>query len=176
MTDQHLRKMAEDLLPCPFCGGAARVGEWATWYVKCMGCGSTQMGLNRTEAVADWNTRAPDPRSEAAEGERDAIKGDRGLWPLETRDAVDELESRLGISLCSGQHNATWVARALAAEAKVSALTEALGRSVATLEQVDGSLQSMADEGILANTSWKFVKRAIRYGRSALPQQKGSGE
>jgi hypothetical protein len=47
------------LLPCPFCGGSAKHGEWATHYVKCTDCGVQVIGLTQAEAVADWNTRAP---------------------------------------------------------------------------------------------------------------------
>lgn len=58
--------MADDLKPCPFCGGpaiyaAAPQGiEWAT--VRCTNCYAS-IGARRSEegAAKDWNTRADAP-------------------------------------------------------------------------------------------------------------------
>lgn len=70
--------MSEELKPCPFCGSAAllltntKTGHY--WGE----CGSTQCAAeaatttDKAEAVAAWNTRAPDARIAAAEAERDA--------------------------------------------------------------------------------------------------------
>lgn len=59
---------AEDIAPCPFCGGAAKATPWPAvagdvdepyWTVSCEGCPVSAMtcGDDRAEAVAAWNHR-----------------------------------------------------------------------------------------------------------------------
>jgi hypothetical protein len=51
-----------DLLPCPFCGGEARLIECGDAYVECSNCGSegSWNSLGRADlAIAAWNRRAP---------------------------------------------------------------------------------------------------------------------
>lgn len=67
--------MLFDLLPCPFCGGAAfmvedrgeRGREPTLYRPQCKSCGSNSGGLyTRRAAAAFWNTRAaPQPRGGA---------------------------------------------------------------------------------------------------------------
>ena len=68
-----------ELLPCPFCGGDADIwrasGERTAW-VACMGRCSVLVSKEYTtdaEAIAAWNTRAPDLRARF-----DAIREGRG--------------------------------------------------------------------------------------------------
>lgn len=71
---------AQELKPCPFCGGTAQVhgdaapayASWKICRVHCDGCGaSTCNHRTRQEAVAAWNRRSPrfkpEERSEAQE-------------------------------------------------------------------------------------------------------------
>lgn len=60
------------LKPCPFCGGEARLGNWATDFVRCKECRAEQIGLTPAEAIAAWNTR-PNPPSPDAGERREAI-------------------------------------------------------------------------------------------------------
>jgi hypothetical protein len=47
-----------DLKPCPFCGSSQlTVDEWATWYVRCEGCGVQRIGVSKTRAIENWNFR-----------------------------------------------------------------------------------------------------------------------
>lgn len=68
----------EELRPCPFCGGAASVitdHETATAYVMCETCDACG-GRRETpaNAIAAWNTRAPDPRIAELEAEVARLK------------------------------------------------------------------------------------------------------
>lgn len=59
--------MPEELKPCPFCGGVAKImrppygGSYA--WVQCQGeCLTESPGANSVEsAIADWNRRSPSP-------------------------------------------------------------------------------------------------------------------
>jgi Lar family restriction alleviation protein len=65
-----------DLLPCPFCGGAALLieGHREHWRAQCSKCGANigEFFANRSRqedqqlATEAWNTRTPDYRNEAA--------------------------------------------------------------------------------------------------------------
>jgi Lar family restriction alleviation protein len=103
-----------DLLPCPFCGGAALLieGHREHWRAQCSKCGANigEFFANRSRqedqqlATEAWNTRTPDYRNEAArlrealEGllafaesiEARALVGDEAcLWSVEfARDAL----------------------------------------------------------------------------------------
>lgn len=61
-TDQSL---ADELLPCPFCGGADvnlhEHKQAAMWWVSCKSCGleaPSETGTTRIDAITYWNTRA----------------------------------------------------------------------------------------------------------------------
>ena len=66
---------AENLLPCPFCGGGAVIlrrtlGDgWGDLYLAtCQKCSAEGLGSsNEAEAIAAWNRRTPQP---------DALPGD----------------------------------------------------------------------------------------------------
>lgn len=62
----------EELKPCPFCGGEAEVkrGEiwlyngnrydpmnWNGWIVSCKNCKHAEEGVEKSEAIAAWNSR-----------------------------------------------------------------------------------------------------------------------
>ena len=56
--------MSCDLLPCPFCGGEARLEHnmtMADYWVRCAFCGAMPNGADtdqtEAEAIAVWNTR-----------------------------------------------------------------------------------------------------------------------
>lgn len=59
--------MANELLPCPFCGeeGHMEVGKWG-YQVVCKRCsGRTAHGVDQLDAISAWNTRTEashDPR------------------------------------------------------------------------------------------------------------------
>ena len=60
--------MSGELLPCPFCGGEARViAPLGFGNIRAGDCGNSDCsatgpwGRNETEAIAAWNTRAPLP-------------------------------------------------------------------------------------------------------------------
>lgn len=52
---------------CPFCGGEALVigGGAGNWFVRCSGCKATSDDRARDNAIAAWNRRSPDTRTEA---------------------------------------------------------------------------------------------------------------
>lgn len=64
MASEEARK-AEQLLPCPFCGGEAS-GEFFSqnaWSIFCDKChASAAMCETKAEAIAAWNTRTPPKR------------------------------------------------------------------------------------------------------------------
>lgn len=61
--------MADELKPCPFCGGNAetRNSKWVGrdhWGVACTGCGDPWFDCRadtEAEAITAWNTRTPEP-------------------------------------------------------------------------------------------------------------------
>jgi len=72
--------MADELLSCPFCGGAAEVREWDFPYVRfqarCVECKTTgRTRFNeRAKAIAAWNHRTPPtPATEEREAVARAI-------------------------------------------------------------------------------------------------------
>ena len=88
--------MSEKLLPCPFCGGEARLtaamGE--TW-MRCIDCNAgSEMSGSRALAIAAWNRRAPAPEGEAwgyatrRIAFADGTKVD-GPWGLDTGLSLD---------------------------------------------------------------------------------------
>jgi Lar family restriction alleviation protein len=93
-----------ELLPCPFCGGKARLGKWVsghtppeeTWLVQCgaLGCyarvGTTEE--DQADAIATWNTRATTPTaSELVEALRNIReKASQGMSHGLTADAICE--------------------------------------------------------------------------------------
>jgi len=53
-----------DLLPCPFCGGEAKLTElplsqgWPLWFVQCQGCRlESPEQIEDDAAIRWWNTR-----------------------------------------------------------------------------------------------------------------------
>lgn len=57
--------MKSELLPCPFCGGKAKVMQSHNPYVICENCHvSTPMFSWKQDAVAAWNRRAEESRSD----------------------------------------------------------------------------------------------------------------
>ena len=64
--------MAEELKPCPMCGGKARtqhldcMDNYEYWYVECDECGvKTGRELSEKCAIEAWNTRAESPELRA---------------------------------------------------------------------------------------------------------------
>lgn len=63
----HFKNKAVELLPCPFCGGEAKViyddaGKW--FYIACVNdeCPIVAQGMWHTDmqkAIEEWNTRTP---------------------------------------------------------------------------------------------------------------------
>lgn len=78
--------MAEKLLPCPFCGGAAilkgSLEECIPLFVECSQCGITKtLGYISSEPKYDleeiqklWNTRTPSPDAERVKVLQQALK------------------------------------------------------------------------------------------------------
>jgi Lar family restriction alleviation protein len=68
--------MNNELKPCPFCGGEARLrperlGIEKEWRVECEcwnSCGAATSFLGKTEAIAAWNRRTPANEAEGSEG------------------------------------------------------------------------------------------------------------
>lgn len=101
-----------DLEPCPFCGSAPHLGDWATHYVKCDECGVQVIGLTPAEAVANWNTRSPALIARVREAEK-PMTGD---WILVPREPTREMRQagadatffsrQLGALACVGRDRA----------------------------------------------------------------------
>ena len=71
----------DDLKPCPFCGSdpmpefySSEGGTGYAIHCQAEACPAwpSAHGENEEEAIAAWNTRAPDPRLAEVEAERDA--------------------------------------------------------------------------------------------------------
>lgn len=76
-----------DLLNCPFCGGAGKLNDWATWYVECVDCRVRVIGLTQSDAVDYWNTRHITPMEAAAGAMLEAlINAERALSDYACRD------------------------------------------------------------------------------------------
>lgn len=57
------KKLEKGLLPCPFCGGKAKMrvtGGIIRYFVKCCSCGATTRWMTGVvKAKEAWNTRKP---------------------------------------------------------------------------------------------------------------------
>ena len=101
MTDTPTQ--VPELLPCPFCGSAAR---WATdateWEIHCSNqdCGILlySCGATGEETKRNWNTRAPDERIAQADARNEALVEALG----NVRQRVCEILSRLSIGQVQG--------------------------------------------------------------------------
>ena len=76
---------AKELLPCPFCGGAAYLHERegqrpdeSSFSIHCDGCEATH-ATGRDEVIQAWNTRTPSPSLEAM---REALEAEGYKFPL----------------------------------------------------------------------------------------------
>lgn len=55
-------EVANELLPCPFCGGKAEIDRYTIKpYVSCTRCGCSMPDRHQTveQAIEAWNTRMP---------------------------------------------------------------------------------------------------------------------
>jgi Lar family restriction alleviation protein len=65
-------KQAEELKPCPFCGGEGKIEydyyDSPLYWVQCVNCSSvTNTFLTEAEAITAWNTRTDTERDELRE-------------------------------------------------------------------------------------------------------------
>jgi Lar family restriction alleviation protein len=111
--------MSDDLKPCPFCGEAQPPHDDTSW-VRCLGCGA-ETGWRPTgdEAIAAWNTRAPDPSIEDLTEQLEAARADT----KKAEAYAEELEAKNGnlCDLAANEHG-----RAERAEAKLAKAVKAL--------------------------------------------------
>src|SRR5262245_43798926 len=90
MTEQQDAKdkggSAETLLPCPFCGGAAKLIEYSiSSFVKCTSCNATTDDIG-SRAIAAWNRRAAPVTAEAASVMLEALRAAKQqLKPIMTK-------------------------------------------------------------------------------------------
>ena len=82
--------MSEKLLPCPFCGGEARLtaamGE--TW-MRCIDCNAgSEMSGSHALAIAAWNRRTPAPEGEVVAW-RYRQRSGAGGWAVSLEDMSD---------------------------------------------------------------------------------------
>lgn len=104
--------MAEELKPCPFCGGKAEIhsdGAFWKFHVECANvkCGGTT-GTVPTKTVASaikaWNTRAGEGKvEEAVKAEREACAqlADEYMEGETIRDAIRDRSKGEGTGACS---------------------------------------------------------------------------
>ena len=59
---QMQKAIRKGLLPCPHCGGRARLWQAydSSWCVQCDKCGANTMKVDKEEAVKRWNRRVKD--------------------------------------------------------------------------------------------------------------------
>ena len=105
--DKREMSDATQLLPCPFCGKAApmHTPHGQTWVIQCVGHARIEEhGFD--EAIAAWNTRAPD-------AERDALRADLN------NEMMRNVENAKIIMRC-GEHALAMISRAERAEAELA--------------------------------------------------------
>jgi Lar family restriction alleviation protein len=117
------------LLPCPFCGDAARYPEHASdvWFIECVRCGATGARRDtKADAVSSWNYRANDwPRQVSPGPDRELTLLDGTVYRKvgsNGMNAYEELD-RLG-----KERNAAWE-RMLRAQKLVSEVREMLAHA-----------------------------------------------
>lgn len=87
--------MAEELKPCPFCGGEAELNDCDDYVAY--GCGNVACKASAfSRTIQGWNTRTPRLTKEQREAVKEAIE-----WIYETneggrQDVADKLRSAFG--------------------------------------------------------------------------------
>jgi len=182
--------MADELLSCPFCGGAAEVREWDFPYVRfqarCVECKTTgRTRFNeRAKAIAAWNHRTPPtPATEEREAVARAEQAERSgviiaLWAEYRAQSseklpvtIDDAHSRhryLVSAFADAALSALREARAaeiLAAERERDALREALLNALASLVAATSLLERGGKKA--APSDKMFAQMLVDYNKSA---------
>lgn len=186
--------MSADLLPCPFCGGAATVGPTTTMHM--VECNNADCAVNpdaiapfKHDAIAAWNRRAALAAKTEAPDAAEVIEGLRDLVDLTAhqldvvRDAITALHAAPAMTV--EPEIVAWVRRhpdgALTAEFLKDAVIEPvrknsgvwvpLGRIVPAVQPV-----GEADHEAIINKLWEETNHGTRregvertYAAGALP-------
>jgi len=101
------------LLPCPFCGGDARlIDDLVVAFVECSHCGATgSTSSYHSGAIAVWNRRAPQPVVRAAftKAQQARLYQNRplnvgqGISLADWRRTIDFIEAAHGITQNGGK-------------------------------------------------------------------------
>ena len=122
---------ATQLLPCPFCGKAApmHTPHGQTWVIQCVGHARIEEhGFD--EAIAAWNTRAPD-------AERDALRADLN------NEMMRNVENAKIIMRC-GEHALAMISRAERAEAELAEARAKIADMTASLDRARAEIRTAA--------------------------------
>lgn len=98
MTDHQTSPVGEEqgLLPCPMCGGAAKVNEMDDYYMAMCECGVNYEGPTTDDCVDSWNRRstpaAGTVEKDAAQREAWLIENHRWSvrWRIHTKKQIEQ--------------------------------------------------------------------------------------
>lgn len=172
--------MADELKPCPFCGGEARmfyVDGWARPRCKC-GANSGVLAGSDAEAIAAWNRRPTPAASGGDEGAAGASEKEYDYDPVMAAEALTNriaVGNRETFNLCRSALSDAYDAGRSKAASALSAEREAHERDVRQFSELADANRRRAEAAEAdAQAMRAALERSARFVRDELDVRRAS--